>query len=407
MEDDKSSTDFKVIPSDKLIDATKPIVFHVGCLGDRYWKWVNQPEPGKPRFFHSPIIEACSKTPWWVVPLLWIPVFTSVLCYSTWVLSVGSQSTVACILTGILAWQCLEYTIHRYAFHANLNSYWGITFHFLFHGCHHKYPMDAERLVFPPVPASLLVAAVYLLLTASLPLQAALPLFSGMGYGYVLYDCAHYAFHHSRRRLKWVPLLEELRRRHMHHHYCDHDSGYGISSKFIDVALGTSAKLRYSCARSSQVLTKLDVSTRAGSSIDPLAARTKYESGHVLTISSPDKLQSLIEEYDGKLVVLMCKSSHCKPCKAFMLKYHGLATRFPDYVFLDVIGDESPVTRKMMVDYKIKATPTFLLFRDGSLQETVSGTGSNKLLRSLLAQLKEGERGRDWIEEEEEEIQNE
>jgi dihydroceramide fatty acyl 2-hydroxylase len=243
MEDHASAATLWSIPSDKLIDASKPIVFHVGSLGDRYWKWVNQPEPGKPRFFQSSIIEACSKTPWWVVPLLWIPIFTSVLCYSTRVLSAGTESTIACILAGILAWQCLEYAIHRFAFHANLKSYWGITFHFLFHGCHHKYPKDDQRLVFPPVPASMLVGAVYLILTSLFPLTTALPLFAGMGYGYVLYDCAHYAIHHSRRGLHWVPMLDELKRRHLHHHYRDHGSGYGISSTFIDIALGTSAKL--------------------------------------------------------------------------------------------------------------------------------------------------------------------
>ncbi len=110
-------------------------------------------------------------------------------------------------------------------------------------GCHHKYPMDGERLVFPPVPASLLVGAVYAFLSSALPKELALPIFAGMGYGYVIYDCVHYAIHHSGKRLKSIPLLGELQARHMHHHYRDHGSGYGISSTFFDVALGTSAKL--------------------------------------------------------------------------------------------------------------------------------------------------------------------
>lgn len=108
-----------------------------------------------------------------------------------------------------------------------------------------------ERLVMPPLPASLLVGAVYALLTATMPLHAALPLFSGMGYGYVLYDCIHYMLHSPKgwgsekggfwQRFPLVgELLKDLRHRHMHHHFRDHTKGYGISSTFFDAVLNTS-----------------------------------------------------------------------------------------------------------------------------------------------------------------------
>ena len=48
---------------------------------------------------------------------------------------------------------------------------------------------------------------------------------------------------------------------------------------------------------------------------------------------------------------------------------------------------------------QIKSTPTFLMYRDEALVDTATGTGSGKLLRALLAQLKEGERGREGFEE--------
>ena len=57
--------------------------------------------------------------------------------------------------------QALEYSIHRWAFHAEPRSWWGITLHFALHGCHHKFPMDALRLVFPPAPALLLAGGIY------------------------------------------------------------------------------------------------------------------------------------------------------------------------------------------------------------------------------------------------------
>lgn len=215
---------------------TEPLVFRVGKLGNDYWTWVNEAEPGHPRFFGSPLLEGCSKTPWWVVPLLWLPLFT--YCAAQAFAALPWLLLASLLLVGVVAWQLLEYCIHRFAFHAEAGaSYWGITLHFLFHGCHHKYPMDKLRLVFPPVPAALVVGAVYGALSMALEHSVALAVFSGMGYGYVAYDCVHYFIHHSGR----LPgtLLQDLKHRHMHHHYKDHARGYGISSVLFDIVFGT------------------------------------------------------------------------------------------------------------------------------------------------------------------------
>ena len=59
--------------------------------------------------------------------------------------------------------------ICRFIFHAQPVGYWPITLHFGFHGCHHKFPMDRERLVFPPVPAFAVASVIYAILAAALP----------------------------------------------------------------------------------------------------------------------------------------------------------------------------------------------------------------------------------------------
>jgi dihydroceramide fatty acyl 2-hydroxylase len=216
-----------------LLDSSKPVVFQVGRLGPGYWDWVNKPEPGHPRFFGPALVEGCSKTPWWVVPALWLPFFTACTAAS----GAAPPALLALLAAGVVAWQLLEYSIHRAVFHASYRSYWGITFHFLFHGCHHKYPMDRLRLVMPPVPAAALVAAVYAALSSTLPRPYCLALFAGMGYGYVAYDCLHYAIHHGGRMPG--PRLRALKQRHMHHHYRDHERGFGISSSLFDLVFRT------------------------------------------------------------------------------------------------------------------------------------------------------------------------
>lgn len=140
------------------------------------------------------------------------------------------------LVVGVLAWQLLEYLIHRHVFHGQYTSYWGITFHFLLHGNHHKFPKDHERLVFPPVPAAPLVYSVYKACCATLPHGYAYCLFSGALLGYLIYDCLHYVIHHG----KALPgPLNRLRRRHFHHHFKDTSHGFGISSIVFDVVFGT------------------------------------------------------------------------------------------------------------------------------------------------------------------------
>lgn len=222
------------------VDRSKPVVLQVGKLGSSYWKWVDQPEQGTPRFFGPFWMEAVSKTPWWMVPLLWGPVFI------TFLLSARNAHSIPILLlpvwlgVGVVSWQLLEYIIHRFLFHSQPHTYWGITLHFLFHGCHHKYPSDHLRLVFPPVPAAAVVALVHFVVHVSLPDFLADPLFACMGMGYVAYDVIHYALHHSGPRGLPGP-FRSLRKRHMDHHFRDHSLGFGISSPLWDFVLYTAA----------------------------------------------------------------------------------------------------------------------------------------------------------------------
>ena len=58
------------------IDPDKPLVAQVGFLGSRYMEWVHIPEvTAEPlRFFGNPVMEALTRTKWWLVPLVWLPI---------------------------------------------------------------------------------------------------------------------------------------------------------------------------------------------------------------------------------------------------------------------------------------------------------------------------------------------
>ena len=66
-------------------------------------------------------------------------------------------------------------------------------------------------------------------------------MFAGMLLGYVSYDCMHYLMHSGL-------LGGPLKAAHMHHHYMDDSSGYGISSPLFDLVFGTRPARRWAAA---------------------------------------------------------------------------------------------------------------------------------------------------------------
>ena len=215
------------------IDESKPLIEQVGGLGKTYNGWVYNPVPGQPRFFHTDLAESFTKVQWWVVPLLWLPLlfWSFVRAFS----DLNLEILITITLAGVVAWQAMEYSLHRWFFHKRPTTRKGIVLHFLLHGCHHKFPMDTDRLVFPPLPASLVIAPIWFALHAVLSKGAASAFFGGMLGGYITYDCCHYLMHSG-------CLGGTLAQAHMGHHFNFHDAGFGISSPLFDWIFHTSRK---------------------------------------------------------------------------------------------------------------------------------------------------------------------
>ncbi|XP_011626583.1 dihydroceramide fatty acyl 2-hydroxylase FAH1 isoform X2 [Amborella trichopoda] len=180
------------------VDLNKPLVFQVGHLGDAYQEWVHQPIVSKegPRFFESEFWEFLTRTAWWVIPIIWLPV----VCWSI-TTSIHRRLSIPqaalCVGFGIFVWTLVEYTLHRFLFHIKTCSYWGNTMHYLLHGCHHKHPMDGLRLVFPPAAAAILCIPFWGLLRLLSTHSTSPALFGGGLLGYVMYDVTHYYLHHG------------------------------------------------------------------------------------------------------------------------------------------------------------------------------------------------------------------
>jgi len=168
-----------------------------------YEKWVETPVHRPLRIFDSAILEACTHCPWYVVPMVWVPVsmYCTYMCYQSFEQNLLITSMLW--VTGIFVWTLLEYSLHRFLFHLSApddGPNWRKYVQFLAHGLHHKVPFDPGRLVMPPVPCAILVTIIWTILRVIIPLEPAYGLLGGGLVGYMGYDLMHYYLHHGNPR---------------------------------------------------------------------------------------------------------------------------------------------------------------------------------------------------------------
>ncbi|KAI4527468.1 Inositolphosphorylceramide-B hydroxylase [Schizophyllum commune Tattone D] len=256
----------------EFIDLRKPMVMQVLRAGWRYarcsasksyyLKQVHQPRhlPHPARFFGPDVLEMFTRTNWYVIPIVWLPIaaylgLRSVFQFSGPIpafttnprLPMAALSSLPassflktgiCFVIGNIIWTFLEYLLHRFLFHLDYylpDHPLALMLHFLMHGVHHYLPMDRLRLVMPPVLFTLLQSPFTKLAHALFPPAVANGIISGAFTFYVLYDCTHYALHHTKLPKYWT----ELKKYHLAHHYKNFDLGYGVTSAFWDKVFGT------------------------------------------------------------------------------------------------------------------------------------------------------------------------
>ncbi|RZF42967.1 hypothetical protein LSTR_LSTR017098 [Laodelphax striatellus] len=141
------------------------------------------------------------------------------------VVAAASYSVALGWCAGLLLWPLVEYSIHRWLFHAcpPPTSPLLITLHFGIHGLHHKSPFDTRRLLFPPAPALTLAAFAYLPLRAVLAAPLATAVLAGALTGFLGYDLTHYYLHTGSPSPG--TRLYRLKRRHNQHHFAQFDRG--------------------------------------------------------------------------------------------------------------------------------------------------------------------------------------
>lgn len=188
------------------------------------------------RMFKSDILELFTKVHYTMPLFVFLPVIGYFTYFSLFVQQLNILPFLGMIPVGIAAWTLTEYVLHRFVFHYYPTSSWGKTVHFWFHGVHHDYPNDSNRLVMAPVIS---IPLAWLFYTGFKQVFGEIyinPFFVGLVSGYLFYDMTHYALHHTKFTSKfWI----DLKNHHMYHHYKEPDNGFGVSTTFWDLVFQT------------------------------------------------------------------------------------------------------------------------------------------------------------------------
>lgn len=194
---------------------------------------------GQARIFTNSYLEMLTKTHPAVLYLMYLPLIAWMLYHSVSNLHFHWQQVVLIFFSGMLFWTLFEYTAHRFLFHISTDNPSLQRIVYIFHGNHHEYPRDKERLIMPPIP-SLIFATVFFSMMYLVLSRYAFSFFPGFLLGYVLYVSLHYAIHAMAPPFKW---LKPLWRNHHLHHYKDEHMGFGVSNLFWDHIFGTAFDL--------------------------------------------------------------------------------------------------------------------------------------------------------------------
>ena len=185
--------------------------------------------PESPRMFENDLLDSLSRTPWWTVPLIWIPTTVGSFTYGVITNSLPVHLALLAAAAGWFVWTFTEYGLHRTLFHWKPQTAWGPRMHFLLHGVHHDWFRDRLRLVMPPSVSLLLGTLFGGLFYALIGATWFWPFYAGFVGGYMVYDVTHYALHHLKLK---HPVFLKLKKHHLlHHHSKQHaERKFGVST---------------------------------------------------------------------------------------------------------------------------------------------------------------------------------
>lgn len=227
-------------PKKYCLDPTRGTVYQVwkDISKEQYIEMTHNPRHlhGHQKLFDNPILDLLTKSPWWLVPLVWVPVTLALLYFGR---EAGGWEMLKHWSIGFITWVFIEYLFHRFALHQEHsfpdNRVLRVL-HFLNHGLHHCFPMDDLLIVYPPIFSWTMCGVFYKVFSCMFPTVECYLVLAGFLTGYQWYDVMHYANHH--RVWSWG-YTTYMKKYHLIHHYRSPNLGFGVTNPALDFVFGT------------------------------------------------------------------------------------------------------------------------------------------------------------------------
>jgi len=170
----------------------------------------------------------------WIFPLLAV-----VLLYLTFTLEPGSEARdlIWLLPLGLLTWSLLEYGLHRFVFHIDVENERLREVVNASHLGHHAAPRDPDRLlvhtIYGLVISTVLFGLLYVMFRSSASAAGTL---AGIWAGFLYYESVHYRAHLSTSS---SGLISWQRRAHFYHHFVNRERCFGVTSPLWDYVFRT------------------------------------------------------------------------------------------------------------------------------------------------------------------------
>lgn len=193
------------------------------------------PNAKSPSLFKNKFLELLTRTHPIVITVMYLIIGVFLIRqYTLWFPETSISVLVAVCVSGFFIWTFAEYMMHRFLYHKSGDASYDSRFKYMFHGVHHEYPDDSERLVLPPVPSLLLAGTLFSLFYLLMGWYALL-FATGFLWGYVTYMNLHFIVHRFRPPKRFAFWWKH----HQIHHFQQHDRAFGVTTSLWDHLFGT------------------------------------------------------------------------------------------------------------------------------------------------------------------------
>jgi len=193
---------------------------------------------GRARIFENPVLEKLTITNSALPISIFVIISAGLIFYGITRSFISIAEAAGLFLAGWFVFTLLEYLAHRYVFHMSTETPTKARLQYTFHGNHHDYPKDKDRLAMPPIVSVFIASFLFFVFKLAFG-NFVFGIVAGMLFGYALYLFIHYAVH------AYAPpknFLKTLWIHHSIHHYKDPNAAYGVSSPLWDYFFGTMPK---------------------------------------------------------------------------------------------------------------------------------------------------------------------